>query len=136
MIPDISTPKVSVPTLLFLLLSPGFLLNIKPETVMNNLRVNFLSQRTSMQAVMFHALVFNIAVFAVTRVMGISTKKTDLIVPTILFIALSPGMLLTIPPGTGGLFMSGQTSLNSMVVHSLVFALLYAFLRQRFPQFY
>lgn len=136
MIPDISTPKVSVPTVLFLLLSPGFLLNIKPETVMNNLRVNFLSQRTSMQAVLFHALVFNIAVFAVTRVMGISTKKTDLIVPTILFIALSPGMLLTIPPGSGGLFMSGQTSLNSMIVHSLVFALLYAFLRQRFPQFY
>jgi hypothetical protein len=32
--------------------------------------------------------------------------------------------------------MSGQTSIQSAAVHTLVFALIYAFLRGQFPQFY
>jgi hypothetical protein len=40
----------------------------------------------------------------------------------LLFIVLSPGVLLTIPPGTGGLFLSGQTSFAAAAVHALVFA--------------
>ena len=40
----------------------------------------------------------------------------------LLFIILSPGLLLTIPPGTGGLFLSGQTSFAAAAVHALVFA--------------
>jgi hypothetical protein len=40
----------------------------------------------------------------------------------VLFIILSPGVLLTIPPGTGGPFLSGQTSFAAVAVHALVFA--------------
>lgn len=134
--PDITTPKVSIPATLFLLLSPGLLLNVRPEAGLNSLKPNFLSQKTSLSAVLTHALVFNIAVFSMLKMMGVSMKKTDLLVPTILFVMLSPGMLLTIPPGSGGLLTSGQTSLNSMLVHTIVFAIVYALLRANFPQFY
>ena len=40
----------------------------------------------------------------------------------VLFVLLSPGVLLTIPPGTGGPFLSGQTSFAAAAVHALVFA--------------
>jgi hypothetical protein len=39
----------------------------------------------------------------------------------ILFFLLSPGVLLTIPPGKKGLFMSCQTSVIAAAVHALVF---------------
>jgi Ca2+/Na+ antiporter len=41
----------------------------------------------------------------------------------ILFVLLSPGVLLTIPAGSKGLFMSRQTSIASAIVHSIVFVL-------------
>jgi hypothetical protein len=40
----------------------------------------------------------------------------------VLFFLLSPGVLLTIPPMSGGLFMSGQTSILAAAVHAFVFA--------------
>lgn len=40
-----------------------------------------------------------------------------------LFVLLSPGFLLTIPAGSRGLLMSGQTSVAAVLVHGLVFAL-------------
>ncbi len=42
---------------------------------------------------------------------------------TALFVVLSPGVLLTIPPCSKGLFMSGQTSLMAVAVHAVVFYL-------------
>jgi hypothetical protein len=39
----------------------------------------------------------------------------------VLFFVLSPGVLLTLPPGGRGVFMSGQTSLAAAAVHTLVF---------------
>ncbi|NBO70326.1 MAG: DUF3339 domain-containing protein [Bacteroidetes bacterium] len=42
----------------------------------------------------------------------------------LLFVLLSPGVLFTIPPGTKGLFFSGETSLLATVVHAIVFTLL------------
>lgn len=60
----------------------------------------------------------------------------NIIVPVILFVLLSPGVLLTIPPLSKGLFMSGQTSVTSVLVHAVVFALVYMFLRKTFPQYY
>jgi hypothetical protein len=68
--------------------------------------------------------------------MGLVLTKSDLLVTTTLFILLSPGILLSIPPGSKGLFMSGQTSLTSAMVHTLVFALVFALLRKQFPQYY
>jgi thiol-disulfide isomerase/thioredoxin len=39
----------------------------------------------------------------------------------VLFFVLSPGVLLTLPPGSRGIFASGQTSLVAAAVHALVF---------------
>jgi hypothetical protein len=39
----------------------------------------------------------------------------------LLFVLLSPGVLLTLPPGSRGIFYSGQTSLMAAVVHAAVF---------------
>ena len=45
---------------------------------------------------------------------------------SVLFFALSPGVLLTIPAGSRGLLRSGQTSIVAAAVHALVFlAVLY-----------
>ena len=41
----------------------------------------------------------------------------------LLFFLLSPGVLLTIPPGSKGLFVSEQTSLLAAAVHAVVFVI-------------
>lgn len=42
---------------------------------------------------------------------------------TLLFIVLSPGVLLTLPPVGSKVFMSGKTSLLAVAVHAVVFYL-------------
>jgi hypothetical protein len=49
--------------------------------------------------------------------------------PTLLFVVLSPGVLLTLPPKGKGIWMSGQTSLIAVAVHAVVFALAFNYLR-------
>jgi Protein of unknown function (DUF3339) len=39
----------------------------------------------------------------------------------LLFFLLSPGVLVTLPPGSKGVFMSGQTSIMAAIVHAIVF---------------
>jgi len=129
-LPDITSQKVALPAALFLALSPGILVT----TVGKN--VKFMNGKTSQMAVMFHALVFFLVFSLVARAMGLVLTKTDLLVTTSLFIALSPGLLLTLPPGSGGVFQSGQTSIPAAVTHAVVFAVVFALLRKQFPQFY
>jgi hypothetical protein len=130
MLPDVTSPKVAIPAALFLALSPGVLLTTTGKNV------KFMDRSTSQMAVLFHALVFFLAFALVARAMNLVLTQTDLIVTTALFVILSPGLLLTLPPGSGGVFMSGQTSLISVTAHALVFALVFASLRKQFPQFY
>lgn len=130
MLPDVTSPKVALPAALFLALSPGVLLTTTGKNV------KFANRQTSQAAVLFHALVFMLVFALVARVMKLVLTQTDLIVTTALFVILSPGMLLTLPPGSSGVFTSGQTSLAAVVTHSLVFALVFALLRKQFPQFY
>lgn len=40
-----------------------------------------------------------------------------------LFFLLSPGVLLTLPAGSKGIWMSGQTSIAAALVHALVFVI-------------
>lgn len=42
----------------------------------------------------------------------------------LIIVALSPGILLTIPPGRGGLFMSGNTSTIAAFVHAVLLIVL------------
>lgn len=56
--------------------------------------------------------------------------KMDLnvIIPMILFVVLTPGVLLALPPG--------QSLLVQSVTHALVFGAVYYGLRITFPQYY
>jgi hypothetical protein len=121
---DITGPKVLVPSILFALLSPGLLLALPKGA-------SLLVQAA------FHALVLIVVYWLVAKfALKVTLTLNDLIVPAVLFIALTPGVLLTIPPKSAGLFMSGQTSPLAVGVHTLVFAMLFAFLRGAFPRAY
>ena len=48
----------------------------------------------------------------------------------VLFFLLSPGVLLTLPPGSKGVWMSGQTSVAAAIVHALVFVLALHFVKR------
>jgi Protein of unknown function (DUF3339) len=125
---DVTGPKVLLPAALFVALSPGLLLQL-PSTKLN-------SGLTSKTSVLFHSLVFIILYSIVARLLKLVLTPTDLIVPTILFVLLSPGVLLTLPPGSNGVFASGQTSMGSIMVHALVFAVVFALIRKQFPAYY
>jgi len=130
MLPDITTQKVAIPAALFLALSPGMVLTTDGS------KVKFMNRQTDQMSVFFHALVFFLAYSLVAKAMGIVLTPTDLIVTTALFITLSPGLLLTLPQGSGGVFQSGQTSVESTMIHTIVYAVIFALLRRQFPQFY
>jgi len=130
MLPDITSQKVAIPAALFLALSPGVLLTTSGKNI------RLMNGQTSQSAVMFHALVFFLVYSMIARALGLVLTKTDLLVTTSLFLALSPGMLLTIPQGSNGLFMSGQTSVPAALTHTVVFAVVFALLRKQFPTFY
>jgi len=130
MLPDITSQKVSIPAALFLVLSPGILLRTDGTSI------KFRNGLTGRTAVMFHALVFFLVYSLIAKAMGLVLTRTDLVVTTVLFLALSPGMLLTLPPGSKGVFMSGQTSPASALMHTIVFALVFALLRKQFPKYY
>ena len=127
MIPNVTSPKVAVPAALFLALSPGMLLKT------SGTRISFKNVSTDRMSVFFHALVFLIVYSLVARAMGVVLTRNDLLVATTLFMVLSPGMLLTIPPGK---FMSGKTSRPAILTHAVVYAVVFALLRKQFPQFY
>lgn len=128
---DPLAPKVATPALLFALLSPGAILQL-PDVIPMSLK-NLSTLKTSQQAVLFHALVFLVAYNLIAKAMGLSLTKADLLVTTAMFMLLSPGMLVTIPPGS---IMSGKTSWAAIATHTLVFAIIFAILRKSFPQVY
>ena len=52
----------------------------------------------------------------------------NLLVLTLLFILLSPGVLLTLPPVGNKIFCSGKTSLSAVLVHAVVFYIAVAYI--------
>ena len=121
---DITAPKVLVPTILFALLSPGLLLSLPP------------SSGLLIQA-LFLALVLALLSWTIIHfVFKFTMTPADLIVPALLFVLLTPGVILTLPPNGGSIFFSGHTGLVPVMVHTLVFSIVWASLRGFFPQFY
>jgi hypothetical protein len=112
--------KLLVPAVLFATLSPGF----------------FTSMKTSVPDVFLNALILVAVYWCIARVLGLTLTKADLIVPAVMFLVLSPGFLVTLPPGPGGIFMSRETSTSSIVVHTIVFTVIFATLRKVFPKVY
>lgn len=133
---NVSSPKVIIPSALFALLSPGLLLQLPEKIPFMNSNA-FATMRTSKMSVFFHALVFIIVYKIVAKLRGIMLKPADLLVPTLLFILLSPGFLLNIPAINGKIFgASTNTGYAQIVVHALVFAIVFSFLRSAFPTVY
>ena len=52
----------------------------------------------------------------------------NILVLTLLFILLSPGVLVTLPPVGNTIFCSGKTSLSAVLVHAVVFYIVAAFI--------
>ena len=127
MFPLITSQKVAIPAILFLALSPGMILKT------DGTKISFKNMSTDRLSVFFHGLVFFLVYSLIAKAMGLVLTQNDLLVTTTLFMVLSPGMLLTIPPGK---FMSGKTSQSAILVHTIVFALVFALLRKQFPKFY
>ena len=127
MLPLLTSQIVAIPATLFLALSPGMLLKT------NGSNISFKNVSTDRMSVFFHGLVFFLVYSVVAKSMGLVLTRNDLLVSTTLFLALSPGMLLTIPPGE---VMSGKTSRPAILTHAVVFAVVFALLRKQFPQFY
>jgi hypothetical protein len=110
---DITSPKVLVPAV-------GFaLLNLAP---------------IHMKGVVIMALIIGIFNFIIIKyILKYNVTTADIIVPSVLLILLTPGVILTLPPGE---FFSGKTGPLPLTVHTLVFAVVYASLRGTFPQYY
>ena len=121
---DITGPKVLVPTILFALLSPGLLLGLPPGSGL-------------LMQVLFHAMVLSLlSWFIIKFVFKFTLTPADLIVPALLFVLLTPGVILSLPPDGGSVFFSGQTGIVPILVHTVVFSIIFASLRGVFPQYY
>ena len=59
----------------------------------------------------------------------------QVLVPVLLFILLSPGILVTIPPTKQGLLMSRETSVYAVLAHAVLFGFIYMGLKTTFPKF-
>jgi ABC-type Mn2+/Zn2+ transport system permease subunit len=123
---DITSQKVIVPTLLFAALSSG---------------VHFFTKKAGSNVIgttlIVHALLFAVIYYALMKfVFKKNLTRADIVMPLLLYVVLTPGVLLTLPPGSKGVFMSGQTSTPAVGVHTLVFAIVFALLRSKFPAYY
>ena len=84
-----------------------------------------------------HALLFALMYYVIMKfLLKKNLTRADIVVPLILYVVLTPGVFLTLPPGSKGVFMSGQTSTPAVGVHTLVFAIVFALLRSKFPAYY
>lgn len=123
---DITSPKVLTPALLFAILNSGLVMFMQKNGQ------NVFGGALLINAVIFALLYYVIMKFLLKR----SLTRADILVPLVLYIVLTPGVLLTIPPGSRGLLMSGQTSTPAVAVHTLVFAVVFSLLRKQFPGYY
>ncbi len=101
---DITGPKVIIPTLIFMALN---FQGIRPD--------------------LLHVSIFVPAYFLVAKMNGIQLTVADLVVPTMLYMLLSPGVIFQVPSSGG---------VPALLAHTLLFATLFAFLRGQFPRYY
>ena len=67
---------------------------------------------------------------------NVKKYPANIVMPVLLIVLFTPGLLLTIPPGPGGVFISGESSLTSVSIHASVVGLLFFGLLKFFPQYY
>jgi cell shape-determining protein MreD len=123
---DITSQKVILPSLLFAALSSGvlFFTNKAGSSVIGT-------------TLIVHALLFALMYYVIMKfLLKKNLTRADIVVPLLLYVVLTPGVFLTLPPGSKGVFMSGQTSTPAVGVHTLVFAIIFALIRSKFPAYY
>jgi hypothetical protein len=104
---DITGQKVLVPTILFALLS-------LPQTHYD---------------VYVNALFLGLLYLGITKqVSKVTFRRADMITVSLLYILLTPGHLFVIPSHSGPYL--------PVIVHSFMFAILFAFVRSMLPQYY
>lgn len=67
-----------------------------------------------------------------------TTQPMNIVLPLVLMIVLSPGIILSVPPSSdSSLLFSGKSSTaTQLVVHAVVMVLALKVIRDAFPQFY
>jgi hypothetical protein len=123
---DITSQKVFIPALLFAALNSGMVFFVKKNGG------NVFGPTLLINSLLFAVIYYVIMKFLLKKNM----TRSDILVPIILYIILTPGVLLTIPPGSKGLLTSGQTSTSATAVHTLVYAIVFSLLRSKFPSYY
>lgn len=108
--------------LLFAVLSPGLLVQV-PESCDDKMSLAWNNMKTSQVSVLMHALVL----FVVLMQLGVSRNK--LFVAVLLFVLLSPGFVLELPSPDDHMVNTNRTSYEAVLVHTLVFMLLFSVLR-------
>jgi hypothetical protein len=104
---DVTSPKVLAPAAIFAALQ------LAPS------RLGLLPRALLVSLALF--IVYN---FALKR----TFTRADLVVPALLFILLTPGLLVTLPPG--------GTVMEATAVHTIVFGIVFAFMRTVFAKYY
>jgi hypothetical protein len=117
-----------------MILQPGFLINFSPSN-----KGYFLSEQTSYTSIMIHTFV--LAYFLVlinqkdskndtitlydkiNKINKVNNKDLEPIIIIILFILLSPGLILTIP--SKNMFFSLETNYTSIITHTVIFMFIY-----------
>jgi hypothetical protein len=123
--------KILIYSLLFIILCPGFIVNLHPTN-----KGYFLSEETSYISIIIHTFVLAALIIIIenrryldaksieTELTRIDTKDVLPIITIILFILLSPGLILTLSPGQKNIFFTGQTCHIAVLIHSILFILL------------
>jgi hypothetical protein len=104
---DVTSPKVLAPAALFAALQ------LAPS------RLGLLPR-----ALLVALALFIVYKYALKR----TFTRADLAVPAVLFVLLTPGLLVTLPPG--------GTVMEATAVHTIVFAIVFAIMRSVFAQYY
>ena len=124
--------KIVVYSILFIILSPGFLINLYPVN-----KGYFLSEETSYTSIIIHTFILAIllVIFEYQRSLepkNIQTELTNIeardiipIITIILFVLLQPGLILTLSPDHSNIFFSNKTSYLAVLLHSIIFIILF-----------
>lgn len=105
--------KVIVPSVLFILLNPGVIVDIPGGS-------------QTRASILLHSLVFIAMYWLIAKILGLHLVKADLIVTAVLFVLMSPGLI------------TGHTDNNftEILARGIIFGIIFGLLRRQFPQVY
>jgi hypothetical protein len=117
--------------LLFLTLSPGLIITLYPGN-----KGFFFSSETNYYSIIIHTFLLALIIVSNQKsTKGSLNDRTKIeekdIIPItaiILFVLLTPGLLLTIPAKDGQFFLSGNTNRIAIIVHTVIFIAIFVLL--------